>query len=381
MTESGPSIPPRRFLFLAEGQLGDLLLLTPALRSVKESFPGSHTTVLVLERRNTDPEKRDRFSELEASPFEQSTSPLSTNPHVDVLLVLSREALRSQTGIGRLRAEISVLRSLRAAKPDAVICTFPEDRFAEWAFATGARMRVGQRNQPLRRLLTHTPDIEKKTHGVLTYYCGLAEALGAKVGSYKTEYHVSTDSQQWGLEALHEVGIEQKNFVVVHPGASGDYKIWPAGRYAELITRLATEAGVTPLLLYGAVDKQVVSAIREHLEGDVKTLETGAHVGRLAAILQRASLCISNDSGPRHLAVAVGTPTLTLFRHHHDREWGIYGESERCVIMKGEGACPACPPDECRDVIPEGEKFGSHCMRMIGVDGVMQHVAGLLAPR
>ncbi len=381
MADSAPAIPPRRILFLAEGQLGDLLLLTPALRAVKRAFPASQTTVFVIERRNADPDKRDRFSSLQASAYERSTSPLATNPHVDELLVLSREALRAQKGFARLRAELSVIRSLRAVKPDVVVCTFPEDRFAEWAFATGAGIRIGQHNQALKRLLTHTPDIEKKTKGVLRYYCDLVEVLGAKAGTFHTEYHVSDEAGRWGAEALQHVGIDDERFVVVHPGASGDYKIWPPERYAELISRLAGELGVMPLLLYGTVDKPVVTCILNQPHKQVKFLETGTDVGRLAAILQRASLCISNDSGPRHLAVAVGTPTLTLFRQHHDREWGVYGESARCIILKGEGTCPACPAGECHDVIPEGEGFGSHCMRMIDVDRVVQRAAVVLATR
>lgn len=379
MVNPAPAKPPRRILFLAEGQLGDLLLLTPALRAAKESFPESRITVFVIERRTTDLDKKNRFDNLRASTDELSVSPLATNPHVDELLVLSREALRAQKSIARLRAEASVLRHLRRLKPDAVVCTFPEDRFAEWAFASGAKIRIGQHSQPLVRLLTHTPDIEKKRIGVLRYYCKLVEAMGVKVRTFHTEYHVSAESSQWGTQALARLGIDDRPFVALHPGASGEYKIWPPDRFAELLRRLSRELHVEPMLVYGASDRPIVTAVLEHLQDEVKMLETGVDIGRLAAILERASLCISNDSGPRHLAVAVGTPTLTLFRRHHDREWGVYDAGDRCVIVKGEDVCPVCPPEACHDLRPPGETFGSYCLRMISVDDVVRRTADILA--
>ena len=82
------------------------------------------------------------------------------------------------------------------------------------------------------------------------------------------------------------------------------------------------------------------------------------------------AVCLTNDSGPRHLAVAVGAPSIAIFRRHHGMEWAVYQETERCVTLTGRADCDACPPDTCRDLIPPGEQFGSVCLRQIGVDEV-----------
>ncbi len=354
-----------KILFLAEGQLGDLLLLTPALRAIKESFPSSLVSVLVVERRGEVAATEKTFEDLSVTPAEHGQSVLGSNPHVDQLLILNRESLRSLHGFARLNAEWKIVRFLRRQKFDTVVCTFPEDRFAEWAYASGASRRVGQRNQKLQWLLTHTPDIEKGSNGVLEYYCDLVRAIGVTVRSNVTEYVIPASSLEWakGFFGVTKISAAEK-LIAVHPGATGNYRIWPPERYAALINHLSKNNKV--ILLGGKLDEPIITAIRNHLQSSV--LEIRTRGGNLAAILQRCSLCISNDSGPRHLAIAVGTPSLAFFRQHHDREWGVYDENDRLVTLKGSGKCPACPEGICLDKIPEGEKFSTYCIRMIEVD-------------
>jgi len=369
----------QRILFIAEGQLGDLLLLTPALRAAKESFPQSFISVLVVERRNSDDSKQHPFDDLTATSAERESSVLSTNKNVDELLVLNRQALRFLNGLARVRAELAIITFLRRKRFDTVICTFPEDRFVQWAIASGARIRVGQRKQGLHWLLTHKPNIEKSQRGVLKYYCELERAVGATVHSTETEYIVPESSKKWADDFLRSKNISStRQVVAIHPGASGDYKIWPPERYALVIDHLAKK-GLQVLLLNGAIDEQIINEIRKRVQHSFVEVRTGNKVGDLAAIIQRCELCITNDSGPRHLAVAVGTLSLAFFRQHHDTEWGVYEENNWLATLKASGQCPVCPPDVCLDKIPEGERFASHCLRMICVEEAVQQVEKMLA--
>lgn len=369
----------RKILFLAEGQLGDLLLLTPALRAVKESFPASSVYVLMLERRNADESQSHPFSNLIASPFERLNSVFSTNPNVDQLFVLNRGTFRSLHGIARGKAEWEIIKFLRRQKFEAVVCTFPEDRFVEWAFASGAGIRVGQRKQNLHWLLTHKPDIEKAEKGVLEYYCDLVRAIGAHVRTTRTEYVIPPSSIEWADRFFNASNISAaQRLVAVHPGATGDYKIWPPERYAALIDHLSNMQGVKVLLLGGKMDQPVTSAIRRHLRSSIIEAKTENSVGNLAAVFRRCSLCISNDSGPRHLAIAVGTPSLAFFRQHHNREWGVYEENDRLMTLRGSEPCPVCPSNICWDKIPSGEIFSSCCMRMIGVEKAIACAEGII---
>jgi heptosyltransferase II len=371
----------QRILFLAEGQLGDLLLLTPALRATKESFPDSFISVLVVDRRPGPSSKPNPFQELEASDAERESSVLSTNKNVDELLVVNRQSLRLLRGVKRIKAELAIVRSLRKKRFDAVLCTFSEDRFAIWAFASGAKTRIGQKSQPLHRLLTHTPDIHKAEHGVAAYYCELVKQLGATVSSETTEYHIPAKSMSWTHDFLLSRNVpSDRPIIAVHPGASAEFRIWPPEHFAAAIEHFTNVFGATVLLLGSIYDKPIMNAIKERLRVPVIEIDEHGNISNFAAILQRCSLCISNDSGPRHMAIAVGTPSIALFRLHDEiiREWSIYEESSTIAILKGKTQCPACST-VCLDRVPEGERFGSFCIRLITVEEVIQKAESMLS--
>ncbi len=361
---------PSKVLFLAEGQLGDLLLLTPAIRGLKESYPDCVISVLALERRSLAHD-----GEL-VRPAEEG-NPLFNNPRLSSVYVGSRVLLRAGGSWKRFKTELSVLRFLRAQKFDTVVCTFPEDRFATWAFLSGARIRVGQKNQALRFLLNVTPDITKPDKGVLEYYCDLVRCLGAEVRNVKTEFTIPDKDAAWADQFIskHNLGHD---IVIVHPGATGAYKIWPPARFAELIDTVQIKLGFKVLLCSSAYDNAVTGEIRGRLKTRVIEVDTGGNIGRLAALIARSRLCVSNDSGPRHLAVAVETPSLAPFRQYIDREWRIYPEGGKIATIQSENECPHCPIDRCLDLIPPNKTFGSWCMRMVKTETMLSRMETML---
>ena len=371
----------KRVLFISEGQLGDLLLMTPALRAMKRTFPQTEQSVLILDRRVVQPIGRAGLNQ--ASLFRSgSDTVLATNPHVANVTVVDREAFRSLPLLRRLRAELRVIRFIRSRKYDTAICTFPEDRFVVWAFLSGARVRVGQKSQPLVRLLTHTPDVHKHDRGVLEYYADLVRSVGAQQDSAVTEYHIPSEAEKWADDHLRSLGLDRvASLVAVHAGATGDYKIWPPERYASVIDALDGVGGVRTVLFCGRADEAVVAEIVTRTTRPPTVMRTEGSLAHFAGLLRRCSLLISNDSGPRHLASALGIPTVSLFRQFHDREWKVYPDSPTCVTLKGKEPCPSCPGGACLDRTPEGERFGSYCLRMIGVEEVLRAARGIVGFR
>jgi ADP-heptose:LPS heptosyltransferase len=371
-----------KILILAEGQLGDLLILTPALRALRASFPSAFMVVLVVQRR--------RYTEIAGGTgnviwheFQGGTTTVLRDGHyVDEIVEIDRGALRALKGLARIMAEIRIIRYLRTKKFDVAISTFPEDRFTLWAFACGARLRVGQRRQKLSYLLTHACDISKAEKGVLRYYCDLATAAGASIASYTTEYRIPGPAQQWAEDLFRSHQLDRfPRLVAVHPGASGPYRIWPLHRFAALIDALQS-SGLARVLLCGTdYDRAAATELRKHLRTAVIEPTEGSvpqSVARLAAILQRCQCCISNDSGPRHLAVAVGTPSLAFMPRFQDREWKIYEEG-KSVVLQGEQACPVCPEGTCLNIVPAGEVYGSFCMRMITLERALTTAKRILS--
>ena len=368
-SESRGTISPAKILVIAEGQLGDLLVLTPALRAVKTSFPHAFLAVLIVQRRRYAGGAATRESwVLRRGSHEGTAAVLGENRYVDEVIEVDRGTLRTLHGLARIRAEAGIVRFLRAQKFDAVVGAFPEDRFVLWAWVSGAGTRVGQRQQKLFPLLTHSPDIRKEEKGVLRYYCDLVAELGASAESYATEYRIPGAAQRWAEEFLRQSRLEgASGLVAVHPGASGPYRVWPPERFAALIDGLQREGKASVLLCGTDYDRAAVNEVRRHLRTPVQEINFGESVARFAAVLARCRCCISNDSGPRHLAVAVGTPTLAFMPRFQDRSWKLYEDECRNVVLQGAQRCPACPEGICRDAIPQGESLGSFCLRMIPV--------------
>jgi len=365
----------RNILVLAEGQLGDLLLLTPAMQAIRDGNPDARITVLIFHRHRTA--RVGAAHILFHSEGAGSAAVLTSHPAVDEVLEVNRSELRSLRGWERIAAEASLLRQIRKRKFDMVVCTFPEDRFSVLAFLSGARKRVGQKDQSLSWLLNITPAITKKEIGVLEYYCRLAESCGGRVGNRQTKFTVPEEAARRAAGRLGELGMDKSVWVAVHPGASGDYKVWPPERYAALMDKL--QALQIPVLLFGGrADDAVLEAVTKVLAGAVPVIHTEEDVSLLAAYFQRAALCITNDSGPRHLAVAAGVPSLALFRRFHGREWSVYTETGRCATIAGKDACTACPASECLDLVPSPERFGSACIRQIGTEEVLQRALTML---
>ena len=207
----------------------------------------------------------------------------------------------------------------------------------------------------------------------------MVRTIGATVAPTRTEYVISDNARSWADEFLLKHGLNtSQDLVAVHPGASGDYKIWPPNRYASLIDCVQTDLSVPVILCYGGGDDAVVDEVKRYLKTDVAEVNVERNVGNLAAVFKRCALCILNDSGPRHLAVAVGTPSLAFFRQHHDTEWKVYPESESTATLQAKQPCPACPAGVCMDKIQVGDRFGSHCVRMISVEQAVARVRELL---
>ncbi|MBP1655859.1 MAG: ADP-heptose--LPS heptosyltransferase [Bacteroidetes bacterium] len=416
-----------KILILAEGQLGDLLLLTPAVRSLRNGHPDARITVLIFHRHRapltggtesgrlshagrtqtgglahagrTQPGRSAHAGGTQAgrsahaggtpgftgppdlvTPADGSgTSAVMTlHPCVDEVLEVDRPRLRALHGLGRLRGELSVLKAIRARRFDTVLCTFPEDRFAVLAFLSGASVRVGQKQQSLSWLLNRRPSIDKKMMGVREYYCALAESAGGIVESRQTEFRIPASADAAALQRLSEAGVHEAGWVAVHPGASGDYKIWPPERFAALLAGLQRHR-IRAVLLGGTGDGEILEAIRRAMSNPVPVIRTGTDVALLGALLRRSALCITNDSGPRHLAVAVQSPSLALFRQFHGIEWKIYPESAECATMTGTQSCSACPPSACLDRTPGGEQYGAVCLRQLGAEEVLGRALDMIA--
>jgi ADP-heptose:LPS heptosyltransferase len=347
-----------RIIFLTRSSLGDLLLMTPAIRAVRESYPFARISILI----------KQEFREV----FEH-------NSDVDEILTFESRALREVGGWRRLREELRIFQVLRKGRFDVAVAFYPEDRTAWWSVLSGARYRVGPRRQPFHFLLNIKVDAGEKKAGVRAYFLETVRAISAQTLSQQTSFRPTCDEEAWAEMFVQSHGLDEgKMLIGVHPGASGRYKVWPPENFAAVLQELREEENMKVLLFQGPDDDEVIRQITARMNPPPIVAKTSSRLGQLAALMERCQLCIVADSGPRHLAASVGARTLALFRRNHSAAWRIYSEEEGHFILENTELCPHCPAARCADKIPVHEVYGAYCLRKISVGEVLSKVREIL---
>jgi lipopolysaccharide heptosyltransferase I len=159
--------------------------------------------------------------------------------------------------------------------------------------------------------------------------------------------------------ALSALGLADRPFAVLHPGTSGfgAFKRWPAERFARLAERLAEDRGLAVLVTHGPGEEALAEAVRAAARVPVVPFSPGS-LPALAETIRRARAFVSADTGPLHLAAAVGTPLVGLFGPKDATVYGPYGvpadggpPRPLAVLVRDDVPCRPCPLRWCPDPV------------------------------
>jgi len=363
----------KRILFISEGQLGDILILTPVIKAVKESIESVFISILLVHRKNYTSTADIGNALIRNSEFRGTAEVFLNNPYIDEILEVDRTALRSLKGMKKIKAEWKNIRILRKKKFDIAIATFGLDRYTIYAYLSGAKMRIGQKEQPFGFLLNHKLDINSESLGVLNYFCALAEPLGVNCNEKQGVFNISESGKNKAEEFFSSQGLNTSKPVIgIHPGSSENSRKWPPSSFAGLMNSLKQENKYRVIMFGSEFDNSFVSEINKGLRQEILQVQTRS-LDELAALMARCDICITHNSGPRHLAAAVGTRTLGILEKVDDLKWQVY-DTVNHPIIKSKIPCKTCPEDKCLGVIPEGETYSSICLRDISVADVLAEV-------
>ncbi len=355
--------------------MGDSICLTPALKAVKESLPQSHTTILLFHRRkytgnNLLVSAVPGNTSIEKSSYEGTAEVFKYNLFVDEVLELDRKAIRALKGFKRLSAEKNCIKYIRKQKYDAVICTFPQNRFVLWSFFAGIKIRIGEKDQQFESLLTDKPKIKRSDVGVLNYFCDLLKPLGITAKDKNTYFSIPKESVENAKNILKELNLSgEKKLLIIHPGASDKDRQWTPQKFAELIKDIQVNNSIEILIAYSEYDEEFFRELNEFFQNKLISVKT-EKISDLAGLLKFADAAVAHNSGPRHLAAAVGTKTVGLLEKYDDKMWKIYDDESKHAIVQSAKVCTTCNKGKCLGFIPEGEKYGAYCMHDIEVKEV-----------
>lgn len=290
---------PRNILVIDFGQLGDVVLSLPALAAVRARFPRSRVTVAV---------------------GKPGVAVVELSGYADEVLGVDRVALRdgsvplSLFRIGRF------VKDVRRARYDFVIDLHSLSETNLLGFLSGAKQRLYAR-RPGRSLdflsnFRPAPAVEDTTKHAIDRYLDVVRPLGAGEVARVPRLRAREEDERFVEELFRKERVGSEGPLVgMFPGAGHESRRWPLARFAELARRLEANDGLRVALFAGPEERAMVREMRSSFPRSTIVFDR-LTVPQLAAALARLAVFVSNDTGPMHVAAAVGSPVVILMAHH-----------------------------------------------------------------
>ncbi|MDZ7289168.1 MAG: lipopolysaccharide heptosyltransferase II [candidate division KSB1 bacterium] len=316
----------RRILLSRLRFMGDVILTTPLIRKLRETFPQAKICYLT----------QNTFAPL-----------LLHNPHLDEIIAFPTP--------GNVTAQWRIYRQLRRRHFDLVIDLFGNPRTALLTWLTGAAIRVGGDFRGRGKLYNVRIPSPAEEINAMDFHWRSLEALGIGKGNNRPEIFLTEEESRWAREFLHEKSLDWTRPIVgMHPGATWPNKRWPQKYFAEL-ARLLLAQNVQVLITQGPEEEKIVKEVMQQIVPNQSSLPSRSQVTllpvlnlrQLASIQQQMHVYVSNDCGAMHLAVAVGTPTIGLFGPSQPQIWFPYRSLDGHLALWHPIACRPCHKDFC----------------------------------
>ena len=285
---------PKRILIIKPSALGDIILALPALSTLKRSFPEAKITWLV----------RPEFAPL-----------LEGHPDLDEVILFDREKLSkwwcSIESFNELR---SLIKNLKTGEFDLVFDFQGLFRTGYFGWITGCRKRFGMAGARELAHLFYTDKISQDALSIhlVDYYLKMAEASGAKRKEVEFKLHEDAGTKAAVAKLLKSHNISG-NYAVLVPGAAQTNKCWPIERFAELADKISSRFRIQIVATGSHGEMEYIEKISKVSKSRVINLAGKTTVRELAPLMRGASLVVSNDTGPGHIAAAVGVPIVMIF--------------------------------------------------------------------
>jgi heptosyltransferase-3 len=322
MTNGSP-----RILVIKLRYLGDVLLTTPVFDALRAKFPDAFIAAAV--NRGTE-------------------AMLTENPAIDKIFTVEADLKLSVD----FKKQFRLIKELRSFDFDLTLDLTWSDRAAVIAFLSGADKRLSYK--PKRKklfsrslLFTDLIDIPKNLH-TSDRHLAMAKALGCPPVPNKPTLYWNSKDETNCEEILRDSGLSSDlPYVVMHPTSNAIHKVWTAQGYAAVCDYLSAKKAIRTILVCGKdegearLNSEICALVKENI------LNLGGRLSlkQLAFLLSNALLFIGIDSGPMHMATAVGTPVAAIFGPSRPWRWGPCGKGH--VIIQKNWDCVPCGKKGC----------------------------------
>lgn len=335
-----------RILVIRRRYLGDLVLLGSFLRNLRLRWPDAHLAVLA-ER---------AYSGV-----------LALNPDVNSVVAPPEGAFAWPGFTAELRrSAFTHVFNFDNTEKTALITRFSGAPFRLALHHGGYRVK-------LRGLYTHIvnhPNDEHESQPITEYYLRALPAAAVPIATRE----VRLVPRKADLAELRRFVGAAGAVLLVHPGSRSPWRIWPADRFAAVIDRVQDELGVQVILVGGPGERGLLAEIRRLTRTHLLQTDETPDLPHFAALARLSAAVLCHDSGPMHVAAAVGTPVVALFGSQNPVLFGPVGNGH--TLLTPELPCTACvAPDRC---VP-ADSYRNLCVRLHTVERVYDAVRAQLA--
>lgn len=337
---------PKNILIRMPNWLGDVVMATPVLEDLRHFWPDAKITTMC----------------------QSNVAPLLVNnPFIDEIF-----SYKKPSGWIHRQSHVTLIEQLKRGNYDLGLLLTNSFSSAWWFWKGNVENRIGYGGN-LRNLLLNQsipfPADKEKQHLVITYK-ELLTPLGIPLSNTPPKLYLSPQEKQSAKELLktHRIDPEKDLVIGINPGAAyGSAKCWPPDRFRKLTQQLLEKPNIRLLYFGDQSGAPVVNEICEGMPESVVNLAGKTSLRELIALIDCCALFLTNDSGPMHIAAALGTRLVALFGSTSDVKTGPYLTGK--VIHK-HVECSPCYKRVC--------PIDFRCMKRIEVDEVYNALQNLL---
>jgi heptosyltransferase-1 len=331
---------PKKILIIKPSSLGDVVHSLPFLNAVRTRFPKSEIHWVIAKG-------------IEGL--------LEGHPMINRLWIINKDTWKKIKNIKGTINEFKVLfRELKKEKYNLVVDLQGLLRSGVLTAATGAPVRVGfaEAREGSRVFYTHKVEGGKDIHAV-DRYLKIADFLGCPT----TDVYFPLPHYSKSSSVTHHLSIPE-DYAVIVPGARWKTKIWPPEKFGKLSSKLP----LSTLLVGGRGDIDAANKIVAISNGKAISLAGKTDLKELIEVMKGARFVVSNDSGPMHIAAALGIPVFAIFGPTDPSRTGPYGEGH--IVIKEDIPCAPCFKRTCSNM---------KCMNSLSVKKVYEIIIEKLA--
>lgn len=335
--------------------LGDLVMTSPAMRALKRSRPGRQLALLT-------------------SPAGAAVAGLI--PDLEEVIVYEAPWMKASPARPGAELDFAMIERIRAARFDAAVIftVYSQNPLppALFCYLAEIPLRLAHCHENPYHLLTDwvpDPEPQQLVRHEVRRQLDLVATVGARIDDERLCLRVPREARRRVRERLSELGLDHTvPWVLMHPGSTAPSRRYPPESFAKAAQRLVTEHGIPVVFTGTQGEVALVESIREAMGAPSYSLAGKLDIAELTALIELAPVLVSNNTGPVHLAAAVGTPVVDLYALTNPQHtpWAV---SNR--VLFHDVPCRYCYKSTC----PEGHH---DCLRLVPPSLVVEAAIELL---